>query len=107
MGRLPTNTVRESFSVYAPDVIRLGTGGYRMYYAAWGIGKAGDNASKLENQLTCPPEEACRIQIELRKPETPVSPDSERYRINHENEAPHQSPEGGQIPDRENRRVYD
>ncbi|MDG2031081.1 MAG: hypothetical protein P8J45_08760 [Phycisphaerales bacterium] len=73
----------------------------------WGIGKAGDNASKLENQLTCPPEESCRIQIELRKPETPIAPDSERYRIDHENEAPHQSPEGGKIPEKENRRVYD
>jgi hypothetical protein len=32
---------RESFSVYAPDVIRLGTGGYCMYYSAWGAGTEG------------------------------------------------------------------
>lgn len=25
----------ESHTVYAPEVLRLGTGGYRMYYAAW------------------------------------------------------------------------
>ena len=35
---------RESFSVYAPDVIRLGTGGYRMYYSAWGAGVEGGAA---------------------------------------------------------------
>ena len=33
--RIAQETARETFSVYAPEVIRHGDGGYRMYYAAW------------------------------------------------------------------------
>ena len=33
--RIAQESVVESFSVYAPEVLRLGTGGYRMYYAGW------------------------------------------------------------------------
>jgi hypothetical protein len=33
--RVPQDRALESFSVYAPEVLRLGTGGYRMYYAGW------------------------------------------------------------------------
>lgn len=33
--RVPQDRELESFSVYAPEVLRLGTGGYRMYYAGW------------------------------------------------------------------------
>ena len=33
--RIAQETARETFSVYAPEVIRLGDGSYRMYYAAW------------------------------------------------------------------------
>lgn len=73
----------------------------------WGIGKAGDNAGQLDNQLTCPPEEACRIQVELRKPEQPVAPDSERYRVDAEDRPNHLTPDGGQLPSTYNRRIYE
>lgn len=73
----------------------------------WGIGQAGDQASKLQNQLTCPPEEACRIRVEVRQPEVPDSPDSERFRVELEDEQPYLTPEGGKIPERRNRRVYE
>ncbi len=33
--RIAQETDRESFSVYAPEVIRLGDGSYRMYYSGW------------------------------------------------------------------------
>ena len=33
--RVPRERDFESFSVYAPEVLRLGQGGYRMYYAGW------------------------------------------------------------------------
>jgi|AP95_1055475.scaffolds.fasta_scaffold39025_2 hypothetical protein len=33
--RIAQETERESFSVYAPEVIRLGDGSYRMYYSGW------------------------------------------------------------------------
>ncbi len=35
---IPQETGRETMSVYSPDVIRLGDGTYRMYYAAWADG---------------------------------------------------------------------
>ena len=73
----------------------------------WGFSEAGDSASQLENQLTCPPEQACRIQIELRDPEAPESPDSERYRIDMDEGASHLSPEGGRIPESGNQRIYE
>ena len=33
--RIPQERALESFSAYAPEALRLGTGGYRMYYAGW------------------------------------------------------------------------
>ena len=36
--RIAQETERESMAVYAPDVVRLGDGTYRMYYAAWAEG---------------------------------------------------------------------
>ena len=30
--------MRETFAVYSPEVVRLGDGSYRMYYAAWSEG---------------------------------------------------------------------
>ncbi len=36
--RVAQETGRESYAVYAPDVVRLGDGTFRMYYAAWGEG---------------------------------------------------------------------
>ena len=39
--RVPQETPRESYSVYAPEVLRLGSGGYRMFYAAWSEGPPG------------------------------------------------------------------
>ncbi len=33
--RIPQETRFEDYAVYAPEVIRLGDGTYRMYYAAW------------------------------------------------------------------------
>jgi len=33
--RIPQDRDLESFAVYAPEVLRLATGGYRMYYAGW------------------------------------------------------------------------
>ena len=34
--RIPQeDPARESYAVYAPEVIRLGAGGYRMYYSGW------------------------------------------------------------------------
>ena len=44
--------------------------------------EAGNNASKLTNQMTAPPEEACKIKVEIRQPESHPIPDSERYREN-------------------------
>ena len=72
----------------------------------WGIGQAGDNASQLENQLTCPPEEACRIEVELRTPELPEEPDGGRYRIDDDASGEHLTPAGGKLPP-SNDRIYD
>ena len=36
--RIAQETERESMAVYAPDVVRLGDGTFRMYYAAWAKG---------------------------------------------------------------------
>jgi len=33
--RIPQETRYEDYAVYAPEVIRLADGTYRMYYAAW------------------------------------------------------------------------
>jgi predicted GH43/DUF377 family glycosyl hydrolase len=33
--RIPQETERETYAVYAPEVLRLGDGSYRIYYAAW------------------------------------------------------------------------
>lgn len=33
--RIPQEIERESYAVYAPEVLRLGDGTYRMYYAGW------------------------------------------------------------------------
>ena len=33
--RIAQETERETYSVYAPEVIRLGDGSYRMYYSGW------------------------------------------------------------------------
>jgi uncharacterized protein YodC (DUF2158 family) len=33
--RVAQETERETFSVYAPEVVRLGDGGYRMYFSGW------------------------------------------------------------------------
>ena len=46
----------------------------------WAMVDAGNNASKLTNQITAPPEEACRIKVEIRQPEYHPTPDSERFR---------------------------
>ena len=72
----------------------------------WGIGKAGDNAGRLDNQLTCPPEEACRIEVEVRQPELPSPPQTERYRIESEPRGPHDTPAGGKLPP-SNDRIYE
>ena len=48
----------------------------------WAMVEAGTNASKLPNQMTSPPEEACKIRVEIRQPEYHPIPDSERYREN-------------------------
>jgi hypothetical protein len=34
--RIRQESERETFSVYAPEVVRLGDGSYRMYYSGWG-----------------------------------------------------------------------
>ena len=39
--RIAQETGRETYSVYAPEVLRLGDGSYRMYYAAWAEDIAG------------------------------------------------------------------
>ena len=36
--RIAQETERESYAVYAPDVVRLGDGSFRMFYAAWAVG---------------------------------------------------------------------
>ena len=36
--RIAQETARETFAVYSPEVVRLGDGRYRMYYAAWSEG---------------------------------------------------------------------
>jgi hypothetical protein len=33
--RIPQERALESYTVYAPEVLRLSSGGYRMYYAGW------------------------------------------------------------------------
>jgi len=33
--RIAQETLFDSYAVYAPEVLELGSGGYRMYYAAW------------------------------------------------------------------------
>ena len=36
--RIAQETERESYAVYAPEVVRLGDGSFRMFYAAWAEG---------------------------------------------------------------------
>ncbi|MCY3959497.1 MAG: hypothetical protein OXG65_14570 [Chloroflexi bacterium] len=36
--RIAQDTERETFAVYAPEVVRLGDGSFRMFYAAWAEG---------------------------------------------------------------------
>ena len=36
--RIAQETERESYAVYAPEVVRLGDGSFRMFYAAWAVG---------------------------------------------------------------------
>ena len=36
--RIAQETDRETYAVYSPDVVRLGDGTFRMYYAAWAEG---------------------------------------------------------------------
>ena len=72
----------------------------------WGIGEAGDNAGQLDNQLTCPPEEACRIEVAVRKPELPTEPSSERYHVEIEPRGDHATTAGGKLPP-SNDRIYD
>ena len=73
----------------------------------WGISEAGDNASQLGNQLTCPPEESCRIHIEVREAFPVEEQDGERYRIDLGEESDHQTPKGGPIPHGSNNRIYE
>ena len=64
----------------------LSDGGDNPQYSSarleWAMVEAGNNASKLTNQMTAPPEEACKIKVEIRQPEYHPIPDSERYRQN-------------------------
>lgn len=73
----------------------------------WGITEAGDNASQLGNQLTCPPEESCRIHVELREAYPAEKPADERYGVDLEESQEHQTPRGGSIPHGSNNRIYD
>ena len=72
----------------------------------WGIGQAGDNAGRLDNQMTCPPEEACRIEIALREPEFTTTPESERYRVEAEERGDHATTAGGVLPPSDDK-IYD
>lgn len=72
----------------------------------WGIGEAGDNAGQLDNQMTCPPEEACRVEVAVREPEFPSVPANERYHVEIEPRGAHASQAGGKLPP-SNDRIYD
>jgi hypothetical protein len=66
----------------------------------WTITKAGNNASLLDNQMSSPAEETCKITVEIRDPEYPAPPDDERYRINSEDEP-------DELPESKTKQIYD
>ena len=47
--RVAQETERETYAVYSPDVVRLGDGTFRMYYAAWAEGIAGGLFTAVSN----------------------------------------------------------
>ena len=62
----------------------------------WVLTEAGNNASQLVNQLTCPPEESCRIEVSVRAPEYP-SVDETPYRVDASGTTQPFTPEGGRL----------
>ena len=66
----------------------------------WTITDAGNNASLLDNQMSCPAEETCKITVEIRDPEYPPAPDDERYRVKGEDQ-------GDEVPESKAKRIYD
>lgn len=66
----------------------------------WTITDAGNNASLLDNQMSCPAEETCKITVEIRDPEYPARPDDERYRVDSEDES-------DELPESESKRIYE
>ena len=66
----------------------------------WTITEAGNNASLLDNQMSCPAEETCKITVEIRDPEYPAAPDDERYRVDGEAGA-------DELPESKAKRIYD
>jgi hypothetical protein len=74
--------------VYTPD---------RMVYAVWAAGK---QTGKLDNQLTCPPASARRIDIDIRKGPIWAEPNAAvRLRTDQAADRPASAtPQGGKIP---------
>lgn len=66
----------------------------------WTITEAGNNASLLDNQMSCPAEETCKITVEIRDPEYPAVPDDQRYRVDSEDEA-------DELPESKSKRIYE
>ncbi|MDE2807950.1 MAG: hypothetical protein OXN90_05980, partial [Gemmatimonadota bacterium] len=49
--RIPQDRDLESYAVYAPEVLRLGEGGFRMYYAGWTSAPEVPRGSKYHGRI--------------------------------------------------------
>ena len=47
--RIAQETERETYAVYAPEVVRLGVGSFRMFYAAWAVGIDGGDFTAVSD----------------------------------------------------------
>ena len=66
--RIAQETERETYAVYAPEVIRLGDGGFRMFYAGWAEGIDGGVFTAVSDdgiEWTKSPEPLLDLDVEL------------------------------------------
>ena len=66
----------------------------------WTVTEAGNNASLLDNQMSFPAEETCKISVVIRDPEYPATPDDQRYRVDSDDAS-------DKLPESESKRIYD
>lgn len=66
--RIAQETERETYAVYAPEVVRLGDGSFRMFYAGWAEGIDGGIFTAVSGdgiQWTKSPEPVLDLDVEL------------------------------------------